>query len=97
MHGAYSGKELEFDEAAQRTIALRGTKKSVRCNKCGGAFQKPILANVSSGDGIQTYYACPHCLAKVNKMKKKTKKQRRQKCFDVNDRHQKVAEKFEKP
>lgn len=36
-----------------------------KCNVCATAFQKPILATVSSSDSVQTYRACPHCLAKV--------------------------------
>jgi len=40
-----------------------------KCNECSEAFQKPILATISSSNPIQTYYACPHCLAKVSEIK----------------------------
>jgi len=40
-----------------------------RCSGCNGTFQKPILATVSSRGHVQTYYACPHCLAKVAEVK----------------------------
>jgi hypothetical protein len=36
-----------------------------RCSGCNGTFQKPILATISSRGYVQTYYACPRCLAKV--------------------------------
>jgi len=42
---------------------------SFRCNGCNGAFQKPILATVSSSGSVQTYYACPHCLSKISDVK----------------------------
>jgi DNA-directed RNA polymerase subunit RPC12/RpoP len=38
------------------------------CVECGENFLKPILASVSSGDVLKTYYACPRCLAKVKEM-----------------------------
>jgi len=41
---------------------------SFRCNECGGAFQKPILATVSSSGNIETYYACPRCMTQVRKI-----------------------------
>jgi tRNA(Ile2) C34 agmatinyltransferase TiaS len=40
------------------------------CNECGGAFQKPILATISSGGRVQTYYACPRCMARISKERK---------------------------
>jgi len=41
------------------------------CDKCGGTFQKPILATVSSGGCVQTYYACPRCMARISKEREK--------------------------
>ena len=66
-----------------------------RCRKCGGAFQKLILANVSSGDNVQTYYACPHCLTKMNKMKEQKSKESKKASMSTEGSN-KVAEKFEK-
>lgn len=42
------------------------------CDKCGGTFRKPILATVSSGGRVQTYYACPRCMARISREHKKT-------------------------
>jgi len=44
---------------------------SFRCNGCSGAFQKPILATVSSQGSVQTYYACPRCLSKISDVKQR--------------------------
>ncbi len=38
------------------------------CVECGENFIRPIVASVSSGDVLKTYYACPRCLAKVKEM-----------------------------
>jgi DNA-directed RNA polymerase subunit RPC12/RpoP len=39
---------------------------SFRCNGCSGTFPKPIIATVLSHGGVQTYYACPRCLSKID-------------------------------
>lgn len=40
-----------------------------KCNGCHEEFHKPLLATVSSRGNVQTYYACPRCLSKVNDVK----------------------------
>jgi hypothetical protein len=40
-----------------------------RCDGCNGAFERPVLATVSSSGSSQTYYACPRCLSKVSDVK----------------------------
>lgn len=42
---------------------------SFRCSGCHEDFQKPLLAMDSSNGRIQVYYACPHCLSKVESVK----------------------------
>jgi DNA-directed RNA polymerase subunit RPC12/RpoP len=36
-----------------------------KCSECGHEFQKPLFASISSQGLAQTYYACPHCLARL--------------------------------
>ncbi|MGB9959081.1 MAG: hypothetical protein ACPLKQ_00970 [Candidatus Bathyarchaeales archaeon] len=47
---------------------LREKRGDLICTECGESFLKPILASVSSGDVLETYYACPRCLAKVKEI-----------------------------
>ena len=47
---------------------LREKQGDLVCAECGENFLKPILASVSSGDVLKTYYACPRCLAKVKEI-----------------------------
>jgi len=45
--------------------------------KCGKTYKEPILVtNLSSNTQEKTYYACPHCLSKVNIQEKKTQSQK---------------------
>ncbi len=46
---------------------FRENQISFRCNECGGTFQQPILATVSSSGNIKKYYACPRCMTQVRK------------------------------
>jgi len=39
------------------------------CNGCGGTFQKPILATISTTGQMQKYYACPRCMTEVRNVK----------------------------
>lgn len=39
-----------------------------RCDECHNEFHKPLLATVSSHGNVQTYYACPRCLSKVDEV-----------------------------
>lgn len=39
------------------------------CGGCGKKFQKPILATVSDNGDVQTYYACPYCLTRIDEAK----------------------------
>ncbi len=45
---------------------LKGNQTCFKCSACGEAFQKPIVATVSSNVSIQKYFACPRCLTKVS-------------------------------
>lgn len=36
-----------------------------KCGTCGGEFERPLFAVVSSGSLIEEYYTCPRCLSKV--------------------------------
>lgn len=56
---------------------FRKDQTDFKCNECREAFQKPILATISSSNPIQTYYACPHCLAKVSEIKDKKDKEKK--------------------
>lgn len=57
--GIRSGK---VKDDCPKTIGNTG----LTCNKCGKALQKPILARVSTGGGVQTYPACPHCMTRIH-------------------------------
>jgi len=36
-------------------------------SKCGKSLSEPIELSVAQADGsLETYYACPHCLSRVN-------------------------------
>ena len=36
-------------------------------SKCGKSFSKPLELSVAqAGGSLETYYACPHCLSRVN-------------------------------
>ncbi|NWG11176.1 hypothetical protein HXY33_05450 [Candidatus Bathyarchaeota archaeon] len=39
---------------------------SFQCDGCRSEFHKPLLATDSSRGNVQTYYACPRCLSKVD-------------------------------
>jgi hypothetical protein len=45
------------------------------CSKCGEHCQKPILATISANGNVQTYYACPYCLAKLDTAKTQEKEE----------------------
>lgn len=45
------------------------------CGECGGHYQKPILATMSANGNVQTYYACPYCLAKLDIAKNQEKEE----------------------
>lgn len=50
-------------------VNLEENYLSFSCDECGKKFQKPILATVSANGGVQEYYACPYCLAKIDEAK----------------------------
>jgi len=39
-----------------------------RCKECRATFTKPLATTLSSSDRVETYYGCPHCLAKVSEV-----------------------------
>lgn len=58
--------------------AILGDENETVCTyiKCGKTYKEPILVtNLSADAQEKTYYACPHCLSKVNIPEKKTQKQ----------------------
>lgn len=64
---------------------LREDQVGLRCTECRGAFQKPILATITSSGSVQTYYACPHCLAKVSEVEDQKKKETRTISTSIGD------------
>jgi len=62
-------KSLSSLKTENENYFSRESQTSFRCNGCNGAFQKPILATVSSRGCVQTYYACPRCLSKISDVK----------------------------
>ncbi|MEM2917469.1 MAG: hypothetical protein QXN63_03835 [Candidatus Bathyarchaeia archaeon] len=56
---------------------ILGEENGIVCTyvKCGKTYKEPIIVtNLSSNAQEKTYYACPHCLSKVNMPKKETQK-----------------------
>jgi len=51
---------------AERHDSSRVDSVDLSCNRCGGSYQKPILATVSCGGEVQKYYACPRCMVKIS-------------------------------
>jgi len=51
-----------------------GNSTDFACDKCGGTFQNPILATISCSGKVQTYYACPRCMTRINKEHTETTK-----------------------
>ncbi len=62
-------KSLSSLKVEDENYFSKESQISFRCNGCNGAFQKPILATVSSHGSVQTYYACPRCLSKISDVK----------------------------
>jgi len=57
--------KLESDEHSHEEI-----HSSYKCDECGGQFQRPLLATLTSNAVVQKYYACPHCLTEVREERK---------------------------
>jgi DNA-directed RNA polymerase subunit RPC12/RpoP len=51
------------------------------CNQCKEKFDNPLLATLSSHEGVQKYYACPRCLSEVAKIKEKKGASETEKAF----------------
>ncbi|MDI6848108.1 MAG: hypothetical protein QMD13_06375 [Candidatus Bathyarchaeia archaeon] len=64
-------KSLASSKLGSKGYSCRENQVDFVCNKCGATFQKPILATVSSGGCVQTYYACPRCMARISRERKK--------------------------
>jgi DNA-directed RNA polymerase subunit RPC12/RpoP len=62
-------KSLSSLKVEDENYSFRENQISFKCNECNGAFQKPILATVSSSGSVETYYACPRCLSKISDVK----------------------------
>jgi DNA-directed RNA polymerase subunit RPC12/RpoP len=63
-------QSLELSKLHKEDGSFKGDSIDFVCNECGGTFQKPILATVSSSGRVQTYYACPRCMARISKERK---------------------------
>jgi hypothetical protein len=51
----------------EKSLSLKiGDEHSFQCDGCRSEFRKPLLATDSSRGNVQTYYACPRCLSKVD-------------------------------
>jgi hypothetical protein len=60
--------------------------KTLVCDECGIAFQKPIFATVSVSGRTQTYYACPRCMAKVSNVKASTGEEEKKPVLSAEDK-----------
>jgi hypothetical protein len=60
-------KSLKLSKLYREGSSFKGNSVDFICNECGGTFQKPILATVSCDGRVQTYYACPRCMARISK------------------------------
>jgi len=58
-------KSLSERRLENENYYLREGSTLIRCSKCRGTFQEPILATVSSRGSVQTYNACPRCLSEI--------------------------------
>lgn len=72
--------KLENDEHYHEEIS-----PSHKCGECGEEFQKPLLATVTSNEGVQRYYACPHCLTQVREERKQQSQGRREPQLSLKD------------
>jgi predicted RNA-binding Zn-ribbon protein involved in translation (DUF1610 family) len=61
---------LELSKPHREDRSFKGNSVDFVCNECGETFQKPILATVSCKGHVQTYYACPRCMARTSKERK---------------------------
>jgi len=62
-------KSLSSLKVEDENYFFKESQISYKCNGCNGAFQKPVLATVSSQGSVQKYYACPRCLSKISDVK----------------------------
>jgi len=49
----------------------------ISCDRCGEKVETPVLARFYARGGVQTYYACPHCLTRIRKANEKKEKAKR--------------------
>jgi len=63
-------RTLELPKLHVDNRSFKGNSMDFVCNECGGAFEKPVLATVSSSGRVQKYYACPHCMTRINEERK---------------------------
>jgi len=84
--------ELKLDSENYR---FREDRASFRCGECKEAFQKPLLATFSSGGHVQMYYACPHCLSKVDDIKRPKKEESKETSISIGNVRKAVVQREE--
>ena len=66
-------KTLGISQLHKEDHSFKGNPIDFVCNNCAETFHKPIFATVSSSGQVQTYYACPRCMARIkNELKEIT-------------------------
>jgi DNA-directed RNA polymerase subunit RPC12/RpoP len=88
-------KSLSSLKVEDENYFSKESQISFRCNECSGAFQKPILATISSQGSVQTYYACPRCLSKISDVKQHTHEGDEETSISVEKVRKVVLEKHE--
>lgn len=59
-------KRTSLQTADRRDNPQTRERTSFTCNECGKKFEEPTFTSISSQGIVQTYYACPRCLSKIN-------------------------------
>ena len=63
-------KTLELPKLGIEGHSFEGNSMDFVCNGCGGEFEKPVLATISSSGRVQKYYACPRCMTRIKEERK---------------------------
>ena len=66
---------MDLQKSESEMVYIEEDYLNFSCDECGEHYQKPILATVSANGNVQTYYACPHCLAKIDEAKTQKKEE----------------------
>jgi DNA-directed RNA polymerase subunit RPC12/RpoP len=80
MERNLSSWKLENDEHAHEE-----TYPNHKCDGCGGEFQRPLLATVTSNEVVQRYYACPRCLTQVREERRRQNQGSSDTQFSIRD------------